>query len=307
MIEMMRGLRVRLLLGKFLFLHCDKKWLEAVGVVRGYIDGNIDKALAELQDCKASSKDSKRTDLLWDMARQHQDKELLRGQIIAVFIPSNDTTSILISNAFYALARNPRVWAKLREEVTALGDTPLNFELLRGMKYVNWVLNESKSKSREEHPMKIKLSNTNPTLIFKAHRLYPNGIQMVRQALTDTTLPVGGGPHQNFPIFIPKGTIVSCNRYLMHRDPDMWGSDAEEFIPERWEDARPMWKFVPFGGGPRICPAHVLVATEAAYVIVRFLQRFGRIEARDGGKGYTPVMRIGPSNLHGVQIGLMEK
>jgi cytochrome P450 monooxygenase len=143
MIEMMRGLRVRLLLGKFLFLHRDSKWLEAVSVIRDFIDGNIDKTLAELQDYKATGQESKRTDLLWDMARQHQDKELLRGQIIAVFIPSNDTTSILISNAFYALARNPRVWAKLQEEVAALGDAPLNFDLLRGVRYVNWVLNES--------------------------------------------------------------------------------------------------------------------------------------------------------------------
>lgn len=143
MIEMMRGLRVRLLLGKFLFLHRDSKWLVAVGVIRDFIDGNIDKTLAELQDYKATGQESKRTDLLWDMARQHQDKELLRGQIIAVFIPSNDTTSILISNAFYALARNPRVWAKLHEEVAALGDAPLNFDVLRGVRYVNWVLNES--------------------------------------------------------------------------------------------------------------------------------------------------------------------
>ena len=38
----------------------------------------------------------------------------------------------------------------------------------------------------------------------------------------------------------------------MHRDPDLWGTDAEEFRPERWEHARPMWNFVPFGGGPSI-------------------------------------------------------
>jgi cytochrome P450 monooxygenase len=143
MIEMMRGLRVRLLLGKALFLHRDPKWFEAVRVIREFIGGNIDKTLAELENCKTTGKESFRTDLLWDMAKQLPDKEALLGQIIAVFIPSNDTTSILISNAFYAIARHPRVWAKLHEEVAALADTPLNFELLRGMKYVTWVLNES--------------------------------------------------------------------------------------------------------------------------------------------------------------------
>lgn len=154
MIEMMRGLRVRLLLGKFLFLHRDSKWLEAVGVIRDFIDGNIDRTLAELRDCKALGQElSKRTDLLWDMARQHQDKELLRGQIIAVFVPSNDTTSILISNVFYALARNPRVWTKLQEEISALGATPLDFELLRSLKYTNWVLNESKHPAQAPQKM----------------------------------------------------------------------------------------------------------------------------------------------------------
>lgn len=128
---------------------------------------------------------------------------------------------------------------------------------------------------------------------------------MVRQALRDTTLPVGGGADQTAPIFVAKGDIVNCNRYLMHRDPEIWGEDAEVFDPERWRDARPMWKFVPFGGGPRICPAHVLVMTEASYVLCRFAQRFEKIEARDD-RPWTEIMRIGPSNMHGVKVAMVK-
>lgn len=126
---------------------------------------------------------------------------------------------------------------------------------------------------------------------------------MVRMALEDTTLPVGGGVDHRQPIFVQKGDMVHANRYLMHRDPDIWGDDAEVFRPERWVDARPMWRFVPFGGGPRICPAHTLVNTEAAYVLLRFAQRFSMLSPRDE-REYVAVMRIGPSNLHGVQIGV---
>jgi cytochrome P450 monooxygenase len=126
---------------------------------------------------------------------------------------------------------------------------------------------------------------------------------MVRIALEDTTLPVGGGPDGSQPIFIQKGDIVHANRYLMHRDPDIWGADAEIFRPERWEDARPMWRFVPFGGGPRICPAHTLVNTEAAYVILRIAQKYRIVEPRDE-REYKAIMRIGPSNINGVKISL---
>lgn len=45
---------------------------------------------------------------------------------------------------------------------------------------------------------------------------------------------------------------------LMQRNPDLWGSDADAFDPDRWLDARaaryasnPMM-FMPFSAGPRI-------------------------------------------------------
>ncbi|KAK5991437.1 Cytochrome P450 monooxygenase lepH [Cladobotryum mycophilum] len=278
MVEVMRGLRARLQMGRLNFLYRDKLWFDSIAVVHNYLDENIASTLAQIAEIEKSGKEptDERADLLWDMAKQLREPELLRGQLLAVWIPSNDTTSILVSNAFYALARNPRVFDKLRAEVLAINDTNMTFEDLRGIKYMNYVINET-------------------------HRLYPNGIEMVRVALKDTTLPVGGGPDEKQPIFIRKGDIVKCNRYTMHRDPDVWGDDAEEFKPERWETARPMWKFVPFGGGPRICPAHVLVATEAAYVIFRVLQRVKAIEPRDSGP-YVAVMRAGPSNKNGVKV-----
>lgn len=34
----------------------------------------------------------------------------------------------------------------------------------------------------------------------------------------------------------PAGTEISCNPYLVHRGPSVYGEDAEEFKPERWMD-----------------------------------------------------------------------
>ena len=148
MVDVMRGVRLRLQMNKFLFLYNDKTWFDAVALVHRFVDGHIDKTLEQLRNSKtanspAKTTDDERNDLLWVMAKQLQDKKALRSQILAVFVPSNDTTSILISNAFYALARHPEVWEKLREEVKSIGHTTLNFESLRSLRYLNWVLNES--------------------------------------------------------------------------------------------------------------------------------------------------------------------
>ena len=42
----------------------------------------------------------------------------------------------------------------------------------------------------------------------------------------------------------------------MHRMKDLYGDDADDFRPERWEGselANIGWGFMPFHGGPRIC------------------------------------------------------
>lgn len=140
--------------------------------------------------------------------------------------------------------------------------------------------------------------------VTTGHRLYPVSLQTVRACIKDTSLPTGGGDDGKGPTFCAAGDIVHCNRYLMHRDPEIWGSDAEEFRPERWERARPMWGFVPFGGGPRICPAHVMVDTECSYTLFRILQRFRAIEARDD-EPYTAVMRVGPSSKNGCKVAFV--
>ena len=38
---------------------------------------------------------------------------------------------------------------------------------------------------------------------------------------------------------IPPGTVVSVAHYVTHRDPNVFGRDAEVFRPERWLEASP--------------------------------------------------------------------
>ena len=83
----------------------------------------------------------------------------------------------------------------------------------------------------------------------------------MRQATKTTVLPVGGGPDGSSPILVRKGEAVSYSVYAMHRRKDLYGDDADQFHPDRWEpnpgkapDLRNIgWGYLPFNGGPRVC------------------------------------------------------
>ncbi|KAM0342045.1 hypothetical protein ACHAPU_009773 [Fusarium lateritium] len=283
MLTVLRGGRLRIQFYRFLWAFNWNWWLEAVYKVHDFVNVHIRSTYAEIEERKRLMAEGKevgpeRTDLLWFMASNVPEEEELRSQLCLVFVPNNDTTSIFISNCLWHLARHPDAWKKLREEVLACGEEQPTFESLRHMTYLNGVMNET-------------------------HRLTPNNVVQVRAALNDSTLPVGGGPHGKLPMHVRKGDLVSVTKTVMYRDPDVWGPDADEFHPERHDGLRGTWDFLPFGGGPRRCPAQMMVQTEAGYMLYRLAQKFSRIESRDSAP-YTPVMRIGPSNKTGTKIAL---
>lgn len=66
-----------------------------------------------------------------------------------------------------------------------------------------------------------------------------------RFANKDTVLPRGGGKDGKSKIFVPKGASVDYSVYVMHHRKDIWGPDAEDFRPERWENRKAGWEFLP--------------------------------------------------------------
>lgn len=81
----------------------------------------------------------------------------------------------------------------------------------------------------------------------------------------------GGGPSGRDPILVQKGTEVRIVFHALHKDPEIWGKDALEFRPERWETMRTTWEYIPFLGGGRIYPAQQIALTEISFILVRFL------------------------------------
>jgi cytochrome P450 monooxygenase len=54
----------------------------------------------------------------------------------------------------------------------------------------------------------------------------------VRYCLKDTTLPLGGGKDGKSPIYVKRGDVVQVNKSVMHRDKEVWGENADDFVPE---------------------------------------------------------------------------
>ncbi|KAK7425858.1 hypothetical protein QQZ08_007708 [Neonectria magnoliae] len=98
----------------------------------------------------------------------------------------------------------------------------------------------------------------------------------MRTATTDTVLSRGGGPDRQLPLFIPKGTECRWSLYSLHRRKDIFGDDADEFRPERWEKLRAT-------GGPRICIGKQFALTQISCLVTRLLQTFAGVEAADDG------------------------
>ncbi len=106
-------------------------------------------------------------------------------------------------------------------------------------------------------------------------RLYPPVPLNNRTATKTTILPTGGGPDGHSPILVRRGELVVISQYVNSRRRNIFGPDADDFRPERWEGGGLSgigWAYFPFSGGPRQCLGEDFALMEVSYTIVRLLQ-----------------------------------
>lgn len=174
------------------------------------------------------------TDLLHYMLHGHDPKtgerlsdEEIIWNLNTFLIAGHETSSGLLSFALYYLLDNPRVLEKARAEVdSVVGDRgKLNARSLQNLPYIEAILKE--------------------TL-----RLQPPAAAFMVRPLEEGQV-LGGK-------YLLKSTeTITILLHKVHRDPSVWGHDADEFKPERMTHDKfknlPLNSWKPFGNGMRSC------------------------------------------------------
>lgn len=251
-------LSIRMRLRSLYWLYGNRELKESMKILNNFVDD-----ATRLAD---SSKREGKYDYLNTLRDRCADQAEVREQVLGLLAAGRDTTASLMSWVFYCLVRNPHVLVKLRAVV---------------LEDFGEYTSDSEAVARDITFQKLKNCQYLQHVMKETLRLHSIVAFNSRMAVRDTVLPTGGGHDGTMPVFVPAGTEVNFSTHVMHRRRDLWGEDADKFMPERWEAARPGWSYVPFNGGPRLCIGQQFALTEAGFVIVRLLQRYDTIEGLD--------------------------
>ncbi|KAF2183228.1 pisatin demethylase [Zopfia rhizophila CBS 207.26] len=184
------------------------------------------------------------------------DTQVLTSCISMVFAGS-ETTAISLSSVFYFLLKHPRVYSKLMKELDdAVADGMIESRL---NKSVSWAESQ-------------KLPYLD-AVIQESFRLHPAAGLILERIVPPQGMDILGN-------YIPGGTIVGCNAWVLHRRPEVFGADVDVFRPERWVEASPeklkemKATMFQFGAGARTCIGKNVSLLEIYKLVPSFLRRF---------------------------------
>ncbi|XRB11193.1 cytochrome P450 [Pseudoscourfieldia marina] len=263
---------------------------------RDYEDPNFDPSLLRfIMDMKldaladGSSASGKVTDALGVQ---------LRDDLVTLLIAGHETTAAVLTWATHEMMRQPEIFQKVREEVDSIlgpykpgEEMKLSYDQVKQLTYTKLVVMET-----------LRLYPEPPVLIRRALQAVELDFPGVHPPVEEGQ-PAPTGPPPN--VVLPKGVDILLGVYSLHRNPDVWGPDAETFRPDRFLEARegsagwegykpPMsqdgktlsflsgtsmlypnethfdFGFIPFGGGQRKCVGDAFAVAESVVALAGF-------------------------------------
>ncbi|KAI0200766.1 cytochrome P450 [Astrocystis sublimbata] len=173
-------------------------------------------------------------DIVAQMFQAQRTKAELNDLAITYMMTSNvfagsDTTSIAMRAIFLNLIRHPRVTEKLRLELgNTLGCTSTKIVTAAEAESCPYL----------------------QAVIYEGLRLFSPAALLLDRDVPPEGMMIGERR-------VPGGTVVGTSAWVIHRNVDIWGEDADEFRPERWTESENVGVlkrfFFAFGGGTRTC------------------------------------------------------
>ncbi|MCJ1435286.1 hypothetical protein MMC27_004658 [Xylographa pallens] len=244
-----------------------------IGVLMRFRDKLLEQRLAALEAGETSG----RPDFLQSFldARTEDDQPLemdyIKAEILLIIIAGADTTGTAFQGLMHYLIAKPIVYNKLMAEIDAatraghLSQMPQYHEVQQHCPYYVACVKESM-------------------------RLHPPVPSIFPRVVSKGGMIIDGK-------FVPEGMEVTAHVWLVHRDVNIYGEDAESFRPERWleskEKAAVLDKYsLGFGYGARACLGKELAMMELHKGPLQFLRRF-RFEEVRGERVGTYVVKGG--------------
>lgn len=188
------------------------------------------------------------------------DEERVISEGIGLLIAGHETSAATAAWFMIWLLKRPDVMAKIRAEVKQCIQTEGHYDPIKvaELPYLTACLNESQ-------------------------RLCPSAVGTVRWLTQDTK--IGN-------LFLPAHSAVLPCTYLTQRRKDVFGPDAEEYRPERWQEGN-KWgpnEFFPFGGGRRACAGMNQARQQLRIIFAEFARRVS-FDSDLAGNDKWPVPR----------------
>jgi cytochrome P450 len=209
------------------------------------------------------------------------DEDVL-AQVPTFLVAGHETTSTATTWALFALTQAPEVQTKLREELFSISTENPSMDELSTLPYLDTVVRET----------------------LRVHSPVPSTIRI---AMKDDIIPlntpfVDKNGETQLGIKVSKGDSIFIPILAMNRSKSIWGEDATQFKPERWESVPEGANHIPgiwgkqlsFLGGPRACIGYRFSIVEMKALLFTLVRAFEfelAVPAEDIGSKQTIVQR----------------
>jgi benzoate 4-monooxygenase len=220
-----------------------------------------------------------------DASGEKLGREELTAEALTQLIAGSDTTSNTACAILYWVLRTPHVLEKLQKELdAAIPESVPSYDSVKDLTYTQNVIWET----------------------MRIHSTSSLGLpRLVPMASPENPNPK---PCEILGHSFPPGTALSVPAYTIHHSKAIWGDDADDFVPERWDEGRITEKqkeaFIPFSYGPRACVGRNVAEMELKCIVGTVFRNF---EFRDEHEGELQTREGFLRNPLGFNVGVRRR